>query len=220
MRAQDDIQFAPVNVPPRSVETPEWLRALSAWLREVLGPIGEALAEAWPVLKWVLLASAILMVVYILYRLIEPLIRLDAGDDDAAETAAWQPDERAALALLEDADRLASNGDYDAATHLLLQRSVAQIAAAKPDLVEPATTARELAAMPTLPADARKAFGTIASRVEQSLFALSALNQTDWQEARGAYAEFALQRIDGRILDRSASVQLGNKSNYLSEVPT
>ncbi len=90
------------------------------------------------------------------------------------------------------ADRLAAEGRFDEATHLLLQRSVGQIAAARPDLVEPATTARELAAMGALPDAARTAFGTIAGRVERSLFALRALGADDWQAARAAYADFAL----------------------------
>ena len=65
-------------------------------------------------------------------------------------------------------DALAAQGRYDAATHLLLKRSVGQIAAARPGLVEPATTARELAALGALPDAARAAFGIIAVRVERS----------------------------------------------------
>ena len=107
----------------------------------------------------------------------------------------WAPAAGDALALLEDADALAAQGRYDEATHLLLKRSVGQIAAARPDLVEPATTARELAALPSLPDGARTAFGTIATRVERSLFALRTLSADDWQAARAAYAEFALARL-------------------------
>jgi hypothetical protein len=43
-----------------------------------------------------------------------------------------------------------------------------------------------------LPDRARQAFGTIAGRVEASLFALRRLTMDDWQAARTAYADFAL----------------------------
>jgi hypothetical protein len=95
------------------------------------------------------------------------------------------------LALLDDADRLAAEGRYDEATHLLLQRSVGLIAAARPDLLEPSATAREIARLPALPETARRAFSVMADRVERSLFALRRLTPDDWHAARAAYAEFA-----------------------------
>ena len=97
---------------------------------------------------------------------------------------------------MEEADRLAGEGRFEEATHLLLQRSVNQIATAQPGWVEPSTTARELAALQALPHSARSAFGTIAERVERSLFALRSLDRGDWETARAAYAEFALARLD------------------------
>ncbi|MFZ9394426.1 MAG: hypothetical protein ACO25F_00005, partial [Erythrobacter sp.] len=97
----------------------------------------------------------------------------------------------------EDADRLAAQGQFDEATHLLLQRSVSQIAEVRPDWVPPSSTARELAGLSALPEPARLAFGEIVTRVERSLFALSRLERADWEVARAAYARFALARIDG-----------------------
>lgn len=205
LRADGDIQFEPVVIPPRNTQPPEWLGQLGRWLAEALEPVGRALVGSWPVLKWVLLALLIAAVLYIIYRIVEPLLKPRRSAE--VEEYVWQPDQQAALALLEDADALAAEGKYDAATHLLLQRSVAQIAQARPDWVEPSSTARELAALTALPDKARAGFATIAERVEQSLFALRALNRADWEEARNAYAEFALERIDGRILDRTASSQ-------------
>ena len=94
--------------------------------------------------------------------------------------------------LLDDADRLAAEGRYDEATHLLLKRSVGQIARARPDLLAPSSTAREIADLRALPEAARGSFAVIAERVERSLFALRGLSADDWQAARAAYAEFAL----------------------------
>ena len=107
----------------------------------------------------------------------------------------WAPDRAEAIALLEDADRLAAAGRFGEAVHLLLKRSVRHIADARPDWLMPASTAREIAMMPALPEAARQAFGTIAARVERSLFALRDLDSGDWQAAREAYAKFALERF-------------------------
>ena len=197
MRADEAIQFAPVKVPPPQ-KPPGWLEALLRWLGEVLSPIGRALGVSWPVLQWILLALAVVAIALLLWRVLGPALgwrpkaKLEKQEDD------WTPAAGDALALLEDADALAAQGRFDEATHLLLRRSVGQIAAARPGLVEPATTARELAALGALPDAARKAFATIATRVERSLFALQALNADDWQAARAAYSDFALSRLVAR----------------------
>ncbi len=195
VRADDTIQFTPVDLPERQ-EPPGWLTALLEALGDLFAPIGRALGMSWPVFKWVLLAIGVLLAGYLLWRLLAPA--LARRERPAEEEQAWAPDRAEALALLEDADRLAAEGRYDEATHLLLQRSVGQIAAARPEWVEPSSTARELAALAALPEAARTAFAAIAERVERSLFALRSLGAEDWQAARAAYAEFALQRLPGR----------------------
>ena len=196
VRADETIQFAPVTMPEQP-EPPGWLVRLLEAIGESLAPIGRAFGMSWPVFKWVLLAFAIALLAYLLWRLLAPLLSLERARPEREEQH-WSPDRADALALLEDADRLAAEGRYDEATHLLLRRSVGQIAAARPDWVEPSSTARELALLPALPDAARTAFAAIAERVERSLFALRSLGADDWQAAREAYAEFALQRLPGR----------------------
>lgn len=191
VRSDDSIQFDEVQMPEQE-PPPDWLTNLLDWLGEVLQPLGKALVDGWPVLKWVLLALVIGGLLYLVIRLFAPDLlarRRMAGDAEE-----WAPERAEALALLEEADRLAAEGRYDEATHLLLQRSVGQIAAARPEILEPSSTARELSAEPRIPEKARTAFGVIAARVERSLFALTALTRDDWQAARDAYAEFALQQ--------------------------
>lgn len=144
-------------------------------------------------LKWVLIAIAAAMLAWLLWRIVQPYLSASPVRDEQAD--ALQPDREEALALLEDADRLAAEGDYDGAVHLLLNRSVGQIARARPDLVVPSSTARELSRQEALPLAARGAFGIIATAVERSLFALQRLGQDDWQAARGAYSAFALERL-------------------------
>ena len=89
-------------------------------------------------------------------------------------------------------ERQTAEGGFAVATHLLLPGRVGHLAAARPGLVEPATTARELSVLVALPEEARTAFATIAGRVERSLFALRGLGADDWHAAREAYAAFAL----------------------------
>ncbi|WP_374528349.1 hypothetical protein [Novosphingobium sp.] len=202
VRGDGAIQFTPLPDPvvPKQAPPPEWLKSLGEFLHDLFEPIGRALGMDWGMAKWVMLGIGALAALFLLWRLAEPLIlrwRMRQPDEDA-EAPHWAPDRAAALALLEDADRLAAAGRFDAATHLLLQRSVHQIAEARPDWVHPASTAREIAAIAALPAPARSAFGLIATRVERSLFGLTALDAADWHAARAAYAEFALQRLPGR----------------------
>lgn len=196
LRADADIQYAPLpDVPPP--EVPGWLKLLGEWLRALFEPIGNALGLSWPVIEKVLIVLAVLCVLLILWRLLSPLIARWRGSAPAA-AAEWEPDRAAAVALLEDADRLAGEGRFGEAVHLLLQRSVGHIADARPDWLLPASTAREIAAFPMLPARARQAFGVIAGRVERSLFALRDLDLGDWQAARAAYADFALAELNDR----------------------
>ena len=191
LRGDSDIQFAEVDIPPTQPNPPpDWLMNLLKWLTDALAPVGRALVASWPVLQWVLLALAIALVGYVLWRMFGP--DLQGRRSRPGDASDWVPDQQAAMALLEDADRLAAEGRYDEATRLLLQRSVGQIAQARPNLIEPSSTAREIAAEPSLPANARTAFGIIADRVERSLFALRHLSESDWQAARAAYADFAL----------------------------
>lgn len=203
LRADGNVQFAPVPIPEIPPREPSWfermLTELFKFLAELLGPVGEALGAAWWWLQWVLLGLAIITALVLLARLLGPGIgRFGKRGQLDAEAVEWRPDAAASLALLEDADRLAAEGRFDAATHLLLQRSVSHISAARPDWVEPSSTARELAALPALPDAARAAFRIIAERVERSLFALRSLERADWEAARAAYAEFALARLDTR----------------------
>ena len=193
IRADPSIQYGPVEFPkPPAEKPPEWLEALGRWLKSVFDPIGQSLGMSWPVLSKVLLAIAVACVLLLAWRLLAPWLEgLQTGNKPADEPD-WAPPQAAAMALLEDADRLAAEGRFDEATHLLLTRSVAQIAAVRPGWVNPASTAREIAGHTGLPGKARAAFGVIAGRVERSLFALVPLDAADWQAARGAYADFAL----------------------------
>jgi len=201
LRDDPDIQFERVVIPETPPREPNWFEEMIAavieFLAELFAPVGSALGASWPVLQWVLLGLLALFVLYLIYRLVDPgWFGRKNATSEVVEDEGWAPAREESLSLLEDADKLAAEGRFDEATHLLLKRSVSQIAAARPDWVEPSSTARELAALPALSDAARGAFRTISERVERSLFALRSLDRSDWEAARSAYAKFALTKFD------------------------
>ena len=105
--------------------------------------------------------------------------------------AEFRPDAATAQILIAEADALAARGKYDEAVHLLLRRSVADIATRLPDFLRPSLTARDIAGHRTLPAGARSAFAEMARIVEAALFARRPVGAGGWHEARSAYERFA-----------------------------
>ncbi|HEY0316398.1 MAG TPA: hypothetical protein VGC28_09035 [Sphingomonas sp.] len=172
----------PRAVPPA---VPGWLKALA-----------RAIADAWPVIRilvWIALGLAVALLLWAIARrfldLRLPWRRAAPASEAEAE---WRPQAAPARALLAEADALAARGRYGEAARLLLHRSVEDIARRRPALVRPATTSRDLAATPEVPAAARPAFALIAGVVEASLFADRGATAESWDRARSAYAEFAL----------------------------
>lgn len=203
MRDSADIQFAPVPPDPPRV-TPEWLQALGRFLEWLFSPLGRLLGQGWSVIEMVMLVAAGLGIVWIAWMLLWPLWRDRKGKARVAEPE-WTPPREEALALLEDADRLAAQGLFGEAAHLLLQRSIGQIARVRPDWLTPSSTAREIGMIRGLPAEARTAFGTISALVERARYALSPLGAEDWSTAREAYSRFALQQLGAQQLGAGAA---------------
>jgi len=183
LRARSDIQFEMSAAKPP--EIPPWMR----WLARQLG-------EVAPYMGWVLLACVVIGAAIILYLVVSSLIRArPSGDAEAMATrdvAAWRPSEKAARALLADAEALAAQGRYEEAVHLLLQRSLEDTGAPRPGPAGPAPPAGGIAGSEGGPGVARRAFAAVAGRVERSLFGGRSRARADGEEARAAYGEFAL----------------------------
>jgi hypothetical protein len=200
LRDGGEVQFAPLPPEPAPDRSRwmEWLGRLLGhafdWLgrllRPLFEPLGHALGLGWPVMRVLLVVAAVLLALALAWRAWRLRRRRDARP---MTEQGWRPDAAQVRALLADADRLAAEGNYDEAVHVLLARSVERIAAERPGLLQPASTAREIAATSALPAAARLAFAAMAERVEASRFALRRLAEADWLAARRAYAEFALE---------------------------
>lgn len=181
---QHDLQFDFTAFTPPS--PPLWLR-----------PLMDLLQALAPVFKIVFWAGAALGVTTILFFIVRELMgaRWPWGRRKAKAKISmddWRPDAARARTLLEDADRLAAEGRYDEAAHLLLFRSIEDIDGRWPGLVRPALTSRDIARLGPLPEAARRTFAAIAQVVERSLFGGQALNAGDFADCRRAYQAFAL----------------------------
>lgn len=171
---------------------PDWL----VW-------VGKALEAVAPYLKyvfWVGLAALALLILYAIAREILRLRKPTARPDGPRLSAdpPWRPDAGEARDLLAAADRLAGEGRYLEAAHLLLLRSVEDIQKHRPKALRVSLTAREIAVLPALPETARPGFASIARVVERGLFGGRPVDNDDFAACRAAYEAFALPEGWGR----------------------
>jgi len=145
------------------------------------------------VLFWVAVAAIVLFLIYLIVQRLEGREwrwRRRAKDEAAADDS-WRPEAGEARELLGEADALAAQGRFSEAARLLLFRSIADIDSRRPELLRPALTSRDIAALDAIPGRPRSAFAQIAMLVERSLFAQRPLGQPDWRDCRAAYEDFA-----------------------------
>jgi hypothetical protein len=177
------LQFEPtVQAPPH---VPAWLRAF-----------GELLASAAPYLTYVFWGFLILGAAVVLFFLARELIAtrwpsMRPGKGPALGDEEWRPSLAKARTLLEDADRLAAAGRFAEAVHLILFRSIEDIEGKRPDLISPALTSRDIAALDGVPQSVRRTFSQIARVVEHSFFGGRAVGADEFAACRAAYEGFA-----------------------------
>jgi len=186
---QTDIQFTFKRVIPP--QPPAWLRPFLDWL-------GHALIAIAPAFKYIFWGAIILGALVIAYFLFWELAAIRFGWR-RRKTArplslgeAWTPTASKARTLIEDADRLAREGRYDAAIRLILFRSIEDIDQRWPGSIRRAQTSRDIAAHPRLTDGARSVFAGIARVVERNVFGGAPVGETDFKACREAYAAFAL----------------------------
>ena len=107
----------------------------------------------------------------------------------------YQVDEEVARVLMDDADVLASQGKFEEAVHLLLFRSIQDIADKRPHHVKRSLTAREISLLPILTEKAQLSFSIIGQLVENSFFGGADLNSEDYEKSKLAYKDFAFEKI-------------------------
>ena len=186
---QSDIQFdfKPVVIP----DPPPWLKKL-------LEAIGHLLMGIAPAFKYIFWGGIIIGAAVILYFLIWELAAIRFGWRRRTKAApvkldqAWAPSAAKARTLIEDADRLAAEGRYGDAVHILLFRSIEDIDQRWPGSVRPALTSRDIIEHPRLSDAARRIFAEIARVVERSFFGGAPVGEADFRALRQAYSAFAL----------------------------
>jgi hypothetical protein len=179
------LQFDFPAVPPPPQPSEWWLALLKFLAR--LQPVFE-------ILFWGGLGVLALIVLFFIAR---EILRLRNRQRDEAEGAKetlpdWRPPLARARALLADADRLAAQGRFAEAVHLLLFRSIEDIDERRPRSIKPAFTSRNIAELGALPSSARPSFARIAASVERSFFGGREIDSEDFQECRRAYEAFAI----------------------------
>lgn len=187
--ADESIQFElemyePAMAPP--ADPPGWLTSLVEWLSQD-HPVLQAVIYA-------LFAGAALLILWLVARAVSRSDwwnRSGIGAPGADPDMGLRPAEGPARKWLEEADALAAQCRFSEAVHLLLHRSIDDIDSRRPDLLRPAFTSRDIAALPGIPDEPRSAFARIAMTVERSLFARRDLGESDWQDCRDAYRRFA-----------------------------
>jgi hypothetical protein len=152
-------------------------------------------ASLGPILQIVFWLAVAGIVAFLLYLIVPRLMGakwpLRHKSDEAGADETWRPEAAEARELLGEADALAAAGRYSEAAHLILFRSIEDIDEKRPDLVRPALTSRDIAALDAIPGGPRSAFLAIAMMVERSLFAQRPLGPGEWSDCRDAYREFA-----------------------------
>ena len=158
------------------------------WIDDVIA----FLAAIAPVMKYVFWGGLIaggLAIVWFILREVLPERR--HARRPAATLSDWRPAPETARALLEDADRLAAEGRFEEAIHILLFRSIEDLSGKRPGVVKPALTSRDIAALGAIPDAARAAFARLARAVELSLFGGRSAGADAFQDARRDYEAFA-----------------------------
>jgi hypothetical protein len=190
---QTDLQFQLSKAaPPQLSPFLKWLDKLLAPLGKALGPLGKALAPLAPYIFWTGVALGAGFILFLIGQrlfavkrgLVMGGLRLSGGVEP------WRPAPERARLLLEEADRLAAEGKFVEAAHLILLRSIQDIHARRPRAVAISLTSRDIARLEALPPPARVLFSGIAEAVEISLFGGRPLDGDGYARCRDAYSSF------------------------------
>lgn len=187
-------------------ERPDWEPEAPDFEPRERNPFFEAIADffAWlfstlgPLLKYLLIAAVAAIILYALWYMFGDVAGLQfrrrREKPDGAEVSDLRdqhPDQKQAVALLDEADRLAAEGRFAEAVHLLLFRSIEDVRARRAGGVPPSLTAREIQSLSDLSQRARDALGPIIRIVESSFFGARPVDRDEWRRARASYEDFA-----------------------------
>lgn len=194
IKRNDAYQFELAEVIP-----PKPQSALSRAIGRFFELIFRVLAPILEIAFWLGLGALILGALYLIGRAVYETRFARAPkskDDDTPDIPLYQPAQAQARILLEEVDKLASEGRYGEAVHVLLFRSIQDIDRNRPNIVRRSLTAREIGQLSILTQNARQAFSTIAGVSELSHFGGTPIGQAGFETARRAYADLTGQTND------------------------
>lgn len=149
-------------------------------------------------LLWVLMAAVVILCVFWLGRELgnfDGEAKLADTDDDAADPRA--PDRRVVERPLGDAEELARRGLFGEAIHVLLLRTLQELARRLPERLPPSLTSREILARVRIPDDARSALAGLVGAVEVSHFGNLEPGEADFLHCRQHFQRFASAYMRG-----------------------
>ena len=115
--------------------------------------------------------------------------------EDLPEIPTYAPDAETAKVVLDDADKLAAQGKFAEAVHVILFRSIQDIEKKRPHHVKRSLTSREIATLSILCTRAQEVFAQIAKLVENSFFGGRPLGVTDYETSKSAYQQLVSENI-------------------------
>lgn len=186
-------------------ERPEWTPEPVERRQRNRNPILEAIGDffAWLFgnLSWLfqglLIAAIAGAVLYALWYMFGDVAamrfqrRKRAEAPDVSDITGQHPDPKRAASLLEEADKLAAEGRFAEAVHLLLFRSIEDLRERRTGGVPQSLTAREISTLSDLTQRTREALAPIIRIVENSFFGGRPVDREGWKRARSSYESFA-----------------------------
>jgi hypothetical protein len=121
-----------------------------------------------------------------------------SADDDGGARARDGPERRVVERPLGDADELAMRGQYGEAIHVLLLRTLQELAARLPERLPPSLTSREILGRVRMPDDARAALGVLVAQAEVSHFGGRTPDAGDFASCRQHFQRFAQAYLGGQ----------------------
>ncbi len=174
--AEQKVDRAPPTLEPQvePQDTPDWLEKLLKILRPLFKLIG-----------WLLLAALAGLIAYGVLQLVMSYVKRPRRDAEAVDdTLLIDIDANAAQSWLEDAEILASRGDYGDAVHHLLLKAIEHLKRRAGKAIPRAWTAREIQAQLPISVLARALLKLLVQTVERAHFAGRDISQADYQRCR------------------------------------
>jgi hypothetical protein len=157
-----------------------------------------ALGSIAQMLLWVLMALVVVLCIVWLGRELgnyDGESKPAEADDGAPDRQA--PDRRVIDRPLGDAEELARRGLFGEAIHVLLLRTLQELARRLPERLPRSLTSREILARVRIPDDARSALAGLVGAVEVSHFGNLEPGEADFQHCRQHFQRFAAAYLRG-----------------------